>query len=160
LPLPKRHHTEHWSKKISSMSPIWSNRTPSSDEMRRTQTFDLGGSASIFYAARVGRILTSNPPRSALNLIETSRLRGKAQGGYIRFPYCYQNTIFIAYVNLANPYSRIRRQKAMLEDMSTKRGCMGCMAGPRLQGFMRHVSAPSAVRTVIYPVDQACLGEL
>lgn len=34
--------TDYWSKKISSMSSVWSSRNPSSDEMVRTQQFDLG----------------------------------------------------------------------------------------------------------------------
>ena len=33
--------TDYWSRKISKMSTIWSTRTPSSDEMRRTKTFEL-----------------------------------------------------------------------------------------------------------------------
>lgn len=56
------------------MSSVWSNRSPSSDEMRRTQNFELGAVRRSFLISQIPKTpLTSIPFVSALS--ETAELR-------------------------------------------------------------------------------------
>ncbi|KIM88094.1 hypothetical protein PILCRDRAFT_813998 [Piloderma croceum F 1598] len=105
--------TEHWSKAISTMSNVWSNRKPTSDEMRRTQKFELGAKLQNFVEEL--KEMTTN------------------------FPIAVRNVIFITYVNLANPYLNASEGRRLCWKICFLNTAIWvAWQVPRLQRFMHH----------------------
>jgi len=125
--------TERWSKKISTMSTVWSARKPSSDEMRRTQLFEFGAVGQLFTHV----ICVPDP----FAFVYNQKLQGyaeKLKEATQGLPIVIRNVILITFVNIANPYLNASEGRRLCWNIGVLNAVVwAAWQIPRLQGFMR-----------------------